>query len=84
MRQYSSGRRKARNILKKEVFQMQTIYQPDKPSPMLIAEIQYFMAFSALRKMVEKEKVTMEDAKKMNLLLAERFGVRSYEISSTG
>ena len=84
MRQHSFGRRKARDILKKEVFQMQTIYQPDKPSPMLIAEIQYFMAFSALKKMVEKEKVTMEDAKKMNLLLAERFGVRSYEISSAG
>ena len=31
----------------------------------------------------EKEKVTMEDAKKMNLLLAERFGVRSYEIVFT-
>ena len=70
--------------MKKEVFQMQTIYQPDKPSPMLIAEIQYFMAFSALRKMVEKEKVTMEDAKKMNLLLAERFGVREYRILKTG
>lgn len=65
------------------MFSMQTIYQPDKPSPMLIAEIQYFIAFSALRKMVEKEKVTMEDAKKMNLLLAERFGVRSYEIVFT-
>ena len=63
---------------------MQTIYQPDKPSPMLIAEIQYFIAFSALRKMVEKEKVTMEDAKKMNLLLAERFGVREYRILKTG
>lgn len=59
---------------------MQTIYQPDKPSPMLIAEIQYFMAFSALRKMVEQGKITMEDAKKMNLLLAERFGVREYRI----
>lgn len=66
--------------MKKEVFQMQTIYQPDKPSPILIAEIQYFMAFSALKKMVEKEKVTMEDAKKMNVLLAERFGVREYRI----
>ena len=65
------------------MFQMQTIYQPDKPSPMLIAEIQYFMAFSALRKMAEKEKVTMEDARKMNLLLAERFGVRSYEFVFT-
>lgn len=62
------------------MFQMQTIYQPDKPSPMLIAEIQYFMAFSALRKMVEQGKITMEDAKKMNLLLAERFGVREYRI----
>lgn len=59
---------------------MQTIYQPDRPSPMLIAEIQYFMAFSMLKKMVEKGKVTMEDARKMNLLLAERFGVRRYEI----
>ena len=59
---------------------MQTICQSDKPSPMLIAEIQYFMAFSALRKMVEQGKITMEDAKKMNLLLAERFGVREYRI----
>lgn len=59
---------------------MQTVYQPDRPSPMLIAEIQYFMAFSAVKKMVEQEKITMKDAKKMNLLLAERFGVRRYEI----
>lgn len=58
---------------------MLAIYQPDKPSHMLIAEIQYFMAFSALKKMLEKGKATMEDAKKMNLLLAERFGVRRYE-----
>ena len=80
MWQRSSGRRKARNILRKEVFQMQTIYQPDRPSPMLIAEIQYFMAFSAVKKMVEQEKISIKDAKKMNLLLAERFGVRKYEI----
>lgn len=59
---------------------MQTIYQPDRPSPMLIAEIQYFMAFSAVKKMVEQEKISIKDAKKMNLLLAERFGVRKYEI----
>lgn len=58
---------------------MQTIYQPDRPSPMLIAEIQYFMAFSAVKKMVEQEKISIKDAKKMNLLLAERFGVRKYE-----
>ena len=59
---------------------MQTIYQPDRPSPMLIAEIQYFMAFSAVKKMVEHETLSIKDAKKMNLLLAERFGVRKYEI----
>ena len=59
---------------------MQTIYQPDRPSPMLIAEIQYFMAFSAVKKMVEQEKISIKAAKKMNLLLAERFGVRKYEI----
>ncbi len=59
---------------------MQTVYQPDKPSPVLIAEIQYFMAFSVVKKMVSLEKITMEDAKKVNSLLAERYGVRSYEI----
>lgn len=67
----------------KEVFQMQTIYQPDKPSPILIAEIQYFMAFSAVKKLVALEKLTWADAEKMNLLLAEQFGVRKYEIEKT-
>ena len=59
---------------------MQTIYQPDKPSPILIAEIQYFMAFSALKKLVALEKLPPEDAKKMNSMLAEQYGVRSYEM----
>lgn len=63
---------------------MQTIYQPDKPSPILIAEIQYFMAFSAVKKLVALEKLTWEDAEKMNRLLAEQFGVRKYEIEKTG
>ena len=62
---------------------MQTIYQPDKPSPILIAEIQYFMAFSAVKKLVSLEKLTWEDAEKMNRLLAEQFGVRKYEIEKT-
>lgn len=62
---------------------MQTIYQPDKPSPILIAEIQYFMAFSALKKLVAVEKLTWEDAKKVNSMLAEQYGVRSYDISSS-
>ena len=59
---------------------MQTIYKPDKPSPILIAEIQYFMAFSAVKKLVALEKLTWQDAEKMNRLLAEQFGVRKYEI----
>lgn len=62
---------------------MQTIYQPDKPSPMLIAEIQYFMAFSAVKKLVALEKLTWEDAKKVNYILAEQYGVRSYDILSS-
>ena len=61
---------------------MQTIYQPDRPSPILIAEIQYFMAFSAVKKLVALEKLTLEDAQKVNSLLAEQYGVRSYDISS--
>ena len=63
---------------------MQTIYQPGKPSPILIAEIQYFMAFSAVKKLMSLEKLTWEDAEKMNLLLAQQFGVRKYEIEKTG
>lgn len=59
---------------------MQTVYQPDKPSPMLIAEIQYFMAFSAVKKLVSLEKLTWEDAQKVNFMLAEQYGVRSYEM----
>ena len=59
---------------------MQTIYQPDKPSPILIAEIQYFMAFSAVKKLVSLEKLTLEDAEKVNFMLAEQYGVRSYEM----
>lgn len=70
-------------MYQKEVFQMQTIYQPDKPSPMLIAEIQYFMAFSAVKKLVALEKLTWEDAKKVNYILAEQYGVRSYDILSS-
>lgn len=62
---------------------MQTIYKPDKPSPILIAEIQYFMAFSAVKKLVSLEKLTLEDAKKVNCMLAEQYGVRSYDISSS-
>ena len=59
---------------------MQTIYQPDRPSPMLIAEIQYFMSFSAVKKLVSLEKLTWEDAQKVNFMLAEQYGVRSYEM----
>ena len=62
---------------------MQTIYQPDKPSPMLIAEIQYFMVLSAVKKLVGLEKLTWEDAKKVNYILAEQYGVRSYDILSS-
>ena len=62
---------------------MQTIYQPDKPAPILIAEIQYFMAFSAVKKLVALEKLTWEDAKKVNYILAEQYGVRSYDILSS-
>ena len=49
---------------------------------MLIAEIQYFIAFSAVKKLVLLEKLTLEEAQKVNYMLAEQYGVRSYDISS--
>ena len=45
---------------------MQTIYQPDRPSPILIAEIQYFMAFSAMKKLVREKNIFRKTALKMN------------------
>ena len=62
---------------------MQTIYQPDRPSPILIAEIQYFVVFSAVKKLVSLKKLTLEDAQKVNYMLVEQYGVRSYDISSS-
>ena len=59
---------------------MQTIYKPDKPSPILIAEIQYFMAFSAVKKLVREKNISREIALKMNELLAQQYGVRSYPL----
>ena len=59
---------------------MQTIYQPDKPSPILIAEIQYFMAFSAVKKLVREKNISRETGLKMNELLAQQYGVRSYPL----
>ena len=59
---------------------MQTIYQPDKPSPILIAEIQYFIAFSAVKKLVREKNISRETGLKMNELLAQQYGVRSYPL----
>ena len=59
---------------------MQTIYQPDKPAPILIAEIQYLMAFSAVKKLVREKNISLETALKMNELLAQQYGVRSYPL----
>lgn len=59
---------------------MQTIYKPDKPSPILIAEIQYFIAFSAVKKLVREKNISRETGLKMNELLAQQYGVRSYPL----
>lgn len=57
---------------------MNAAYNPDVPSPILIHEIQYFIAFSALKKLVSKGIITLENAQKAHVAIAQTYGVLPY------
>ena len=54
---------------------MNTTYNPQEPSTLLINEIKYYMAFSALKKLFLKGLITKENCEKANVAIAEKYGV---------
>ena len=59
---------------------MNTTYNPQEPSAVLINEIKYYMAFSALKRLLEQEKITLENCQLANVAIAEKYGVLEYYI----
>lgn len=50
------------------------------PSKQVINEIQYFMMFSALKKLLEQGRITPKQCQQANTALAEKYGVTLYSI----
>lgn len=59
---------------------MKVTYNPQEPSAVLINEIKYYMAFSALKKLFIQGLITRENCEKANVAIAEKYGVLEYYI----
>ena len=59
---------------------MNTTYNPQDPSTLLINEIKYYMAFSALKKLFLKGLITKENCEKANVAIAENYGFSQFNI----
>ena len=59
---------------------MNIAYNPQEPSAVLINEIKYYMAFSALKKLLIQGLITIEDCEKANVAIAEKYGVSELSI----
>lgn len=59
---------------------MNATYNPQEPSAVLINEIKYYMAFSALKKLFLQGLITKENCDKANVAIAEKYGVLEYYI----
>ena len=46
----------------------------------LICEIEYFTAFSALKKLAEKRKISLDAGRRAHVAIAEQYGVLAYYI----
>ena len=55
-------------------------YTLQTPSEKVINEIKYFAAFSALKRLLEQEKITLENCQLANVAIAEKYGVLEYYI----
>ena len=53
---------------------MRVTYNPEAPSPLIVNEIKYYMALSALKKMLADSVITSENYKKRLLLLPKDTG----------
>ena len=59
---------------------MQVAYNPQEPSAILINEIKYYVAFSALKKLFIQGLITRENCEKANVAIAEKYGVLKHYI----
>ena len=55
-------------------------YTLQTPSEKVINEIKYFAAFSALKRLLEQEKITLENWQLANVAIAEKYGVSQLHI----
>lgn len=49
-------------------------------NPHLICEIEYFTAFSILKKLMEERKISLDAGQRANVAIAEQYGVSAYHI----
>ena len=59
---------------------MEIPYTLKTPSEKVINEIKYFAAFSVLKRLLEQEKITLENCQQANVAIAEKYGVLEYYI----
>lgn len=59
---------------------MEIPYTLQTPSEKVINEIKYFTAFSALKRLLEQEKITLENCQQANVAIAEKYGVSQLNI----
>lgn len=67
----------------KEMSQMSKISAPQMAYPYnekIINEIKYFIAFSALKKLLKQEKISLEYFHQANVAIAEKYGVSQFNI----
>lgn len=55
-------------------------YTLQAPGEQVINEIQYYIAFSALTKLLEQGRITTEQCRQVNAAIAEKYGVPLYTI----
>lgn len=59
---------------------MRVTYNPEAPALAVLNEIKYFAAFSALKQLLEQEKITLKHCQLANVAIAEKYGVSQLHI----
>lgn len=76
---FSRGRLGRASVCHGEIF-MDIPYTLQTPSEKVINEIKYFAAFSALKRLLEQKKITLEYCRQANVAIAEKYGVSQFNI----
>ena len=59
---------------------MRVTYNPEAPSSLIVNEIKFYRALSALKKMLADGVITSDNYKKATVAIAERYRVLRYDI----